>query len=104
LPEDISPIPILRNKRSVRGRPRSSAEKLTCSPYKRKLKDSLKKRKLFQPGEQGTGNKEASKKVKRDYRSVRAQADAIEENGNQTEDVIFTYCKGKISDNVQGEI
>jgi hypothetical protein len=79
---DISPKPILRNRRLGRGRPRSSAETLTCSPYKRKLKGSLKKQKLFQPGKQETGNKEASKKVKRDYRSASVQADAIEENGN----------------------
>jgi hypothetical protein len=105
LPEDISPIPILRNKRSGQGRPRSSAEMLTCSPYKGKLEESLKKRKLFQPGKQETGNTETSKKVKRDYRSESVQADAIEENDNQTKDVICTsYCKGKFSDDVQGEI
>jgi hypothetical protein len=52
--EDISPIPILRNKRSGRGRPRNSARVLTCSPYKRKLEEYLKKRKLFQPGKQET--------------------------------------------------
>jgi hypothetical protein len=73
---------------------------LPCSPYKRKLKNSLKKRKLFQPGKLETGNKDDSKKVKRDYRSASDQADAIEENGNQTKDVICTYCKGKFSDNV----
>jgi hypothetical protein len=56
LPEDISPVPILRNKRSGRGRRRGSAERLTCSPYKRKLEESLKKRKLFQPGKQETGS------------------------------------------------
>jgi hypothetical protein len=39
---------------------------------------------------QQTGNKEASKKVKRVYRSASVQADAIEENGNHTEDVIVT--------------
>jgi hypothetical protein len=68
---------------------------LTRSPYKRKLEDSLKKRKLFQPVKQETGNRKqrASKTVKRDYRSANVQADAIEENGNQTEDVICTYCK-----------
>jgi hypothetical protein len=42
--------------------------------------------------------------VKRDYRSASVQADAIEENGNQTDDVICTYCKGKFSEDVQGEI
>jgi hypothetical protein len=52
---------------------------------------------LFQTGKQETGNKQASKKA-------RVQADAIEENGNQTQDVICTYCKGKFSDDVQGEI
>jgi len=52
--EDISPTPILRDKRSGRGRPRNSAEMLTCSPYKRKLEKYLKKRKLFQPGKQET--------------------------------------------------
>jgi hypothetical protein len=77
---------------------------LTCSPYKRKLKNSLKKRKLFQPGKLETGNKEASKKEKRDYRSASDQADGIGENGNQTKDVICKYCKGKFSDDVQGEI
>jgi hypothetical protein len=34
LSEYISPIPILRNNRSGRGRPRSSAETLMCSPCK----------------------------------------------------------------------
>jgi hypothetical protein len=70
----------------------------------RKLEDSLKKRKLFQPGKQKTGNKEASKKVKGVYRSASGESDTIEENGNQSEDVICTYCKGKFSDVVQGEI
>jgi hypothetical protein len=42
--------------------------------------------------------------VKRDYTSASVQVDAIEENGNQTEDVICTYGKGKFSDDVQGEI
>jgi hypothetical protein len=41
--------------------------------------------------------------LERGYRSSRVQADAIEENGNQTEYVICTYCKGKFSDDVQGE-
>jgi hypothetical protein len=50
----ILPVPILRTKRSGRGRPRSSAEMLTCAPCKRKLEKSLKKRKLFQPGKQQT--------------------------------------------------
>jgi hypothetical protein len=50
-----------------------------------------------------TGNKEASKKMRRDSRSASVQADAIEENGNQTEDVICTYCEGRFYD-VQGEI
>jgi hypothetical protein len=59
---------------------------------------------LFHPGKQETGNKEASQKVKRDYRSASIQADAIEENGNQSEDVICTYCTGKFSDDVQGEM
>jgi hypothetical protein len=104
LPEDISPIPIVRNKTSGRGRPRGSAKMLTCSPYKRKLEKSLKKRKLFQPGKQETGNTQASKKVKRNSRTASVQADAMEKNGNQTEDVICTYCKGKFSDDVQGEI
>jgi len=43
LPEDISPIPILRNRRSGRGWPRSSAKMLMCSPYKRKLEEYIKK-------------------------------------------------------------
>jgi hypothetical protein len=77
LPEHILPVPILRTKRSGRGRPRSSAEMLTCSPYKRKLEESLKKRKLFQRGKQETGNTEASKKVKRNSRSGGVQADAM---------------------------
>jgi hypothetical protein len=51
-----------------------------------------------------TGNKEASNKVKRDSRSASVQADAIAESGNQTEDVICTYCKGRFCDDVQGEI
>jgi len=68
---------------------------LTYSPYKRKLEESLKKRKSFQPG------KQALKKVKRDSRSASLQADAIEENGNQTEDVICTYSKGRFSDDVR---
>jgi len=42
--------------------------------------------------------------VKRDSRSASIQADAIEENGNKTGDVICTYCKGRFSDNVQGEV
>jgi hypothetical protein len=74
LPDDISPIPILRNKRSGRGRPRSSAEMLTCSPYKRKLEESLNKWKLFQPGKHES---DASKKEKRDSSSASVQADAI---------------------------
>jgi hypothetical protein len=71
---------------------------LTCSPYKRKLKEYLKKRKLFQPGKQETGNKEASKKVKRDYGSLNIQAEAIEENGDQTENVICTHCIVRIAE------
>ena len=51
-----------------------------------------------------TGNKEASKKVKRDSRSASVQADTIEENCNQTEDFICTYCKGRFCDDVQREI
>ena len=43
LPEDISPVPILRNKISGRSRPRSSAKMLTCSRYKRKSEESIKK-------------------------------------------------------------
>jgi hypothetical protein len=54
LPEDISPILILRNKRSGRDGPTSSAKMLTCSRYKRKLEESIKKLKLFQPGKQET--------------------------------------------------
>jgi hypothetical protein len=54
LPEDISSKPILRNKRSGPGEPRSSAEMLTCSPYKGKFEEALRKRKLFQPGKQET--------------------------------------------------
>jgi len=42
--------------------------------------------------------------VKRDSRSPSVQADAIEENGNQTEDVICTYCKGMFYDDVQRKI
>jgi len=38
-----------------------------------------------------TGNKQASKKVKMDSKSASVQADAIEENGNQIEDVICTH-------------
>jgi hypothetical protein len=79
LPEDISPIQILRNKRSGQGWPRSSGKMLTCSQYKRKL---------FQPG------KQASKKVKRESRSAGVQAEVVEENGNQAEDVIGIYCRG----------
>jgi hypothetical protein len=41
-----------------RGRPRSSAEMVTCSVYKRNLEDSLKKGIFFQPGKQEAGNKE----------------------------------------------
>ena len=77
---------------------------LMFSPYNRKLEEALKKRKFFQPGKQKTGNKEASKKVKRESRSASVQADEIEENGYQTEDVICTYCKGRFPDDVQGEI
>jgi hypothetical protein len=102
LPEDISPIQILRNKRSGRGWPRSSPEMLTSSPYKRKLED-FKETKIVSAWQ--TGNKEISKEVKRrDYRLASFQADAIEENGNQTQDVVCTYGKGKFSDAVQGEI
>jgi hypothetical protein len=95
LPEDIPPIPILRNKRSGRGRPRS-AEMQTCSPYKRKLEESIKKRKWFQPRKQETGNKEASKKVKRDYRSASVQADAIEDNRNQRMSFVHTARESSV--------
>jgi hypothetical protein len=57
---------------------------------------------LFQPGKQKA--KTFRRKGKEFYRSAIVQADATEENGNQTEDVICTYCKGKFSDDVQGEI
>jgi len=50
-----------------------------------------------------TGNKRALKKAKRDSRSASVQADVIGENGNQTEVVICTYCKGRFSDDVRGE-
>jgi hypothetical protein len=59
---------------------------------------------LFQPGKQETGNKEALKKVERNYGSLNIQAETIEENGDQTENVICTYYKGKFSDKQQGEI
>jgi len=39
--------------------------------------------------------------VKKDSTSVSVQADVIEENGNWTEDVISTYCKGRFSDDVK---
>jgi len=42
--------------------------------------------------------------VKRGSRSASVQADVIEENGNQTEVAICTYCKGRFSDDVRGEI
>jgi Pyruvate/2-oxoacid:ferredoxin oxidoreductase delta subunit len=42
--------------------------------------------------------------VKWDYTSASVQTDATEENGNQTEDVIFTYCKRTFSDDVQEDI
>jgi hypothetical protein len=42
--------------------------------------------------------------MKRDSRSASVQADAIEENVNQIEDVICTYCNGRFSDDVQGEV
>jgi hypothetical protein len=42
--------------------------------------------------------------VTRVSRSARVQANAIEGNGNQTEDVSFTYCKGMFCEDVQGEI
>jgi hypothetical protein len=45
--------------------------------------------------------RKASKKVKSDSRSASVQADAIEKNGNQPEDVICTYCKVKLSDDVK---
>jgi len=64
LPEDISSIPILRNTSSGRGRPRSSAQMLKCSPCKRKLEESLKKRKLFQPGKQET------KRLRRNWKGI----------------------------------
>jgi hypothetical protein len=31
------------------------------------------------------------------------QADTVEGNGKLNQDVIFIYCKGNFSDNVQGE-
>ena len=42
--------------------------------------------------------------MKRDSRSASVQTDVIEENGNHTEDVTCTYCKGRFCDDVQGEI
>jgi uncharacterized protein YcgI (DUF1989 family) len=38
--------------------------------------------------------------VKWDSRSASLEADEIEENGNQTDDVICTYCKGRYSDDL----
>jgi hypothetical protein len=49
------------------------------------------------------GGGKASKKVKRNSRSASVQADAIEENGNLTQGVLCTFCKGKFSDDVPGE-
>ena len=63
LPEDISPIPV--------------------------LKTNIKPRRV---------------KMISDFRSGNVRTDATEENGNQREDVICTYCKGNFSDDVQGEI
>jgi len=101
LPEDISPIQILRNKRSGGGRPRSSAEMLTCYPYKRKYKESLKKRKLFQPGKQET------KRLRRNCKGVPDQHESkpmrMKKMVNQAYDVICIYCKGRFSDYGQGE-
>jgi hypothetical protein len=88
--EDISPIPILRNKRSGRRRPRSSSEMVTCSTYKRNLEGSLKKRIFFSAWQTGNRKQKAPKELQRDYKSSGVPADAIEENGNQTEDVICT--------------
>jgi hypothetical protein len=51
-----------------------------------------------------TGSTLASKEVKRDSRTASLQANAMQKNGNHTEDVICTYCKGKFSNDVQGEI
>jgi hypothetical protein len=39
-----------------------------------------------------------------DFRSGNVRTDATEETVNQREDVICTYCKGKFSDDVQGEM
>jgi len=64
LPEDISPVPILRNKRSGRGGPTGSAKMLTCSPYKRKSEESIKKWKLFQPVIQET------KRLRRKWKGI----------------------------------
>jgi hypothetical protein len=39
-----------------------------------------------------------------DFRPGNVHTDATEENGNQGEGVICTYCKGTFSDDVQGEM
>jgi hypothetical protein len=67
LSEDISAIPILRNEKSGLGQPRSSAEMLTCSSRKRKLEEPLKKRKLFQPGKQETGEHRGTEKSEKGF-------------------------------------
>ena len=96
LPEDISPIPKLKTTRSNRGRPRSSAELITGSPYKRRLENCYKgKRK-----ETSNNQQNKQKNSKAENKSVRQVSN---ENCKQTQDEHCMYCKGKFSVDRQGE-
>jgi len=82
LPEDISSIPIWRNKVKPR-----LAKKFNRNangfPVSRENEDSLSRNESRYRLENRKQNKETSKILKSDSRLAFDQADAIEENGNQ---------------------
>jgi hypothetical protein len=82
LPEDISSIPIWRNKVTPR-----LAKKFNRNanglPVSRENEDSLSRNESRYRLENRKQNKETSKILKSDSRLAFDQADAIEENGNQ---------------------
>lgn len=103
-PEDISPVPTLKNTASRRGRPKSSSALITGSPYKQQLEESINKgtkRKLLQNSQQMPKN--TAKKNLKTRNASSSVPTNVHNADKQTQDATCAYCSGKFSDDVQGE-